>query len=630
MAERNFGRYEIIDEIGQGGMGTVYRARDTKMQRDVAVKVLRPELVSTPGYVERFRREAYTAASLSEPHVVPVYEADEIDGQLFIVMPLISGTDLTGVLNRGGAMAPERAVHVVEQVGAALDAAHAAGLVHRDVKPSNVLLTDKDFAYLIDFGIAHGASDTKLTSTGTTMGTWGYMAPERFTTGAADASADIYALACVLYQCLTGMLPFPGESMQQQVHGHCYLDPPRPSAVNPALPAGLDDVIARGMAKDPDARFGRAADLAAAARRAISSARDSSSPPPIPETMPAHLYNEAFHRAETQAAQVAVQQAVASSAGSRRSVSRSVLVGGAAVIVLGIGATVLLVNSRGGGPVETASQPSAAASARTSPTAARPAASPTTPTARPPAAVGPVFPGQQPDDLTAAAGKTITYGGGVSVTASPVEGKLRAGRQLICARVSIDNSTTEPAGLPYIDWKLQIPSRAVQNAIPTGSTDDLGSAEIAPGGNISGNICFDDNSGRVCITSCLDGGTYVLLYAPAGAPQPRLAWVTDVADTPTLTALPPREGYAAAITGTCDAQSCYGVQQRSEPRNAAPQLVPDILDEGSPVRVVCQTVGDLKTEVDAPASNLWYRLTNGAYINSIYITPPGTAIPKCA
>jgi serine/threonine-protein kinase len=214
MAERNFGRYEIIDEIGQGGMGTVYRARDTKMQRDVAVKVLRPELVSTPGYVERFRREAYTAASLSEPHVVPVYEADEIDGQLFIVMPLISGTDLTGVLHRGGAMAPERAVHVVEQVGAALDAAHAAGLVHRDVKPSNVLLTDKDFAYLIDFGIAHGASDTKLTSTGTTMGTWGYMAPERFTTGAADASGDIYALACVLYQCLTGMLPFPGESMR--------------------------------------------------------------------------------------------------------------------------------------------------------------------------------------------------------------------------------------------------------------------------------------------------------------------------------------------------------------------------------------------------------------------------------
>jgi serine/threonine-protein kinase len=495
MAERNFGRYEIIDEIGHGGMGTVYRARDTKMQRDVAVKVLRPELVSTPGYVERFRREAFTAASLSEPHVVPVYEADEIDGQLFIVMPLISGTDLTGVLNRGGAMAPELAVHVVEQVGAALDAAHAAGLVHRDVKPSNVLLTDKDFAYLFDFGIAHAASDTKLTSTGTTMGTWGYMAPERFTTGAADASVDIYALACVLYQCLTGMLPFPGESMPQQVHGHCYLEPPRPSAVNPALPAALDDVISRGMAKDPNARFERAADLAAAARRAISSATDSSSPPPMPETMPAHLYNEAFHRAETQAAQVAAGQhavsapvagaAVTSSAGARRAApSRSALVGGAAVILLGIGGTVLLVNSRGG-LVETASQPSAAVSARTSPTAASPAANPATPTARPPTAVGPVFPGQQP-------------------------------------------------------------------------------------------------------------------------------------------------GYAAAIRGTCDEQSCYGVQQRSEPRNSAPQLVPDILDEGSPVRVVCQTIGDLKTEVDAPASNLWYRLTNGAYINSIYITPPGTAIPRCA
>lgn len=284
MPEAIFGRYEIGDEIGRGGMGTVYRALDTKMQRQVAMKVLRPELASVPGYVERFRREAYLATRLSEPHVIPIYHADEIDGRLFLVMPLISGIDLTGVLLRDGAMPPERSVHVVEQVGAALDAAHGAGLVHRDVKPSNVLLTrpttrrqwgDRDFAYLIDFGIAHVAPDTDLTPAVTTVGDWGYVAPERFTTGSADAGGDIYALACVLYECLTGVPPFPGETMPAQLHGHCYLEPPRPSAVFPVLPAGLDAVIACGMAKDPARRYPTCEALVADARRAITSGRPS-------------------------------------------------------------------------------------------------------------------------------------------------------------------------------------------------------------------------------------------------------------------------------------------------------------------------------------------------------------------
>ncbi len=287
MAEGNFGRYELIEEIGQGGTGTVYRAHDTRRLREVAVKVLRPELVSLPGYVERFRREVFATARLGEPHVLPVYETDEIDGQPFLVMPLIAGIDLNGLLARDGALAPGRAVHIVEQVGAALDAAHAVHLVHRDVKPSNVLLTrpstrrqwgDRDFAYLIDLGIAHVASEMKLTGTETTMGAWGYAAPERFTTGAADASGDIYALTCVLYQCLTGVQPFPGQGMQKQLHGHCYLEPPRPRAVNPALPGGLDDVIARGMAKDPTLRFQTCQALVAEAKREISRPETSRDP----------------------------------------------------------------------------------------------------------------------------------------------------------------------------------------------------------------------------------------------------------------------------------------------------------------------------------------------------------------
>ncbi len=235
-----------------------------------------------PGYVERFRREAYLATRLSEPHVMPIYHADAIDGRVFLVMPLISGIDLTGVLVRDGAMPPERSVHVVEQVGAALDAAHAAGLVHRDVKPSNVLLTrpttrrqwgDRDFAYLIDFGIAHVAPETELTPAVTTVGDWGYTAPERFTSGSADAGGDIYALACVLYECLTGVPPFPGETMALQLHAHCHLEPPGRSAVCPTLPAGLDDVIVCGMAKDPARRYPTCEALVAAPRRTIPTGR---------------------------------------------------------------------------------------------------------------------------------------------------------------------------------------------------------------------------------------------------------------------------------------------------------------------------------------------------------------------
>ena len=198
MDEVAFGRYRLIELIGQGGMGTVYKAHDTMMRRDVAIKVLPPELVTEPGYADRFRREAYMAAKLTEPHIIPIHEAGEIDGQLYLVMPVIKGTDLHTMLGRDGPMTPRLAVNVVEQIGAALDAAHAANLVHRDVKPSNALMTANKFVYLIDFGIAHDAKASRLTRTGNIVGTWAYMAPERFSTGTGDARADVYALACVL------------------------------------------------------------------------------------------------------------------------------------------------------------------------------------------------------------------------------------------------------------------------------------------------------------------------------------------------------------------------------------------------------------------------------------------------
>src|ERR1700741_1292784 len=217
MGEMAFGRYRLIEGSGRGGMGTVYRAHDTVIDREVAIKVLPAELASEPGYRERFRREAQTAARLAEPHIVPIYDTGEIDGQLYLVMPVVDGLDLTSVLRRDGVLPPALAMRVIEQLAAALNAAHKRGLVHRDVKPSNALVTPSAFVYLIDFGIAHDASATKLTNTGMTMGTWGYMAPERFSSGVADARGDVYALACVLYECLTGQPAFPGESLQQQV-----------------------------------------------------------------------------------------------------------------------------------------------------------------------------------------------------------------------------------------------------------------------------------------------------------------------------------------------------------------------------------------------------------------------------
>src|ERR1700744_4327836 len=265
-----FGRYRLLSVIGEGGMGKVYKAHDTVIGRDVAIKVLPIELAAEPGYRERFRREAHTAARLTEPHIVPIHDTGEIDGQLYLVMPVIEGVAVHGLLQRDGPRNPQRAVQIVEQLAAALDAAPAVGLVHRDIKPSNALVARHDFVYLIDFGIAHDGAATKLTSTGMIVGTLAYMAPERFNAGTADARSDVYALACVLHECLTGDHPYPGESMEQQITGHLTLDPPRPSSQRPDIPVGFDEVIARGMAKDPDQRYQSARELATSARNALS------------------------------------------------------------------------------------------------------------------------------------------------------------------------------------------------------------------------------------------------------------------------------------------------------------------------------------------------------------------------
>jgi serine/threonine-protein kinase len=268
-AGTQFGPYRLIRLLGRGGMGEVYEAEDTVRERRIALKLMGTAFSQDPVFRKRMQREARIAGRLQEPHVVPIHDFGEIDDQLFVDMRLIEGTDLASVLNRFGPMGPPRAVAILRQIAAALDAAHSAGVLHRDVKPANVLLTGDDFAYLVDFGIASATTDEKLTRMGSTIGTWIYMAPERFTNKDVSHRADIYSLACVLFECLTGSAPFKGSGPTLMT-AHITQPVPRPSEMRPGVPPALDAVIGRGMAKDPAARYPTAGDLARAAHEALS------------------------------------------------------------------------------------------------------------------------------------------------------------------------------------------------------------------------------------------------------------------------------------------------------------------------------------------------------------------------
>ncbi|WP_371856459.1 serine/threonine-protein kinase PknD [Nocardia anaemiae] len=269
--EQTFGRYRFLSLLGQGGMGQVWRAHDSLTNRVVALKLLPERFADDEQLRERFRRECRAVAQLTEPHVIPIHDFGDIEGRLYLNMRLIEGTDLRKVLSREGALSPRRAVAIIAQVAGALQAAHDAGLVHRDVKPTNILLGADEFAYLIDFGIAHAADDRTLTTTGETIGTVAYMAPEEIGSDVkADARVDVYALTCVLHECLTGRPPFASTlGMQGVLAHHLHTPPPRPSTTTPDVPTAFDAVIAKGMAKDPNDRYQTVRELAAAACAAV-------------------------------------------------------------------------------------------------------------------------------------------------------------------------------------------------------------------------------------------------------------------------------------------------------------------------------------------------------------------------
>jgi YVTN family beta-propeller protein len=273
------GIYEVRARIGRGGMGEVYLARDTRLGRPVALKVLPERFALDERFRERLLRESRLAASLDHPNVVPVYDAGEADGRLFIAMRYVDGVDLKALLRDAAPLAPERVINIAGQLAEALDAAHQRGLVHRDVKPGNVLLDqqgDRDHAYLADFGLTHSPAAAGPTD-GQFMGTVDYVAPEQIRGDVVDGRADQYALGCLLFECLTGSLPFRDRSEVAAIFAHLQEPPPVPSERREALPPAVDAVLARAMAKAPEQRFDSCRELVAATHDALGLA-----PPPPP------------------------------------------------------------------------------------------------------------------------------------------------------------------------------------------------------------------------------------------------------------------------------------------------------------------------------------------------------------
>ncbi len=272
-----FAGYVIEGELARGGMGVVYRARDVELDRIVALKLIRPDLSTDDAYRQRFRAESRTAAQIEDPNVVSVYEAREREGTLYLVMQFIDGHDLRSEIVERGRLDPERAVTLLEGAAAGLDAVHAAGLVHRDVKPANVLISERGgepVAMITDFGVARSAAaTTNMTETGHFVGTLDYVAPEQLQGLPVDARTDVYALGCLLYETVTGEVPFPGNEGPAKMFGHVHGEV-RP--IDPALgrdAVALTPVVRRALAKRPDERFPSAGDLGRAARAVLSGRR---------------------------------------------------------------------------------------------------------------------------------------------------------------------------------------------------------------------------------------------------------------------------------------------------------------------------------------------------------------------
>jgi serine/threonine protein kinase len=272
--------YRVEGVAGRGGMGVVYRAQHVHLGRTVALKLLNPELAASEEFRERFVREARAAAELEHPNIVPVYDAGEVEGRLYLAMKFIEGTDLAQVLEREGSLAPERTMALLQQLADALDAAHEHGLIHRDVKPANALL-DGDRLYLTDFGLTRRVDSTRpLTATGRAVGTAAYLAPEQIRGEPLDRRVDVYALGCVLFQCLAGKPPYLRDTDMLIMWAHVGAEPPSLSAERTDLPATVDRVVKKALAKSREDRYDTCGELVSEMKRALNPSQPMETPAP--------------------------------------------------------------------------------------------------------------------------------------------------------------------------------------------------------------------------------------------------------------------------------------------------------------------------------------------------------------
>ncbi|MFD9431167.1 serine/threonine-protein kinase [Streptomyces sp. NPDC060002] len=305
---RRIAGYRIESEIGRGGMAVVYRAHDLRLDRTVALKLLAPELARNDVFRKRFTHESRVAAAIDHPHIVPVFEADETDGVLYIAMRYVEGSDLRHLLDREGPLPPATAVRIAAQVASALDAAHEHGLVHRDVKPGNILVargTDSDHpehVYLTDFGLTKKSlSLTGFTSVGQFVGTLDYVAPEQISGQPVDGRCDVYGFACVVYECLAGRPPFLRDDDVALLWAHQNADPPPLTEARPGIPPYMDAVFARALAKSPEARHPTCGAFVAELRPTPGGGLRPAHPPtelagaPVSAPQPPHWARPVFH-----------------------------------------------------------------------------------------------------------------------------------------------------------------------------------------------------------------------------------------------------------------------------------------------------------------------------------------------
>ncbi len=321
--------------IGHGDMGVVYRAEELALKRPVALKLILPEHSQEERFRERFARESRIAAAIDHPNVIPIFDAGDEDGVPFIMMRLVEGTDMRALIAAEGRIEPLRAARIVRQVGAALDAAHARGMLHRDVKPSNVLLARGDHVYLSDFGLAkHAAAAGGLTRQGSIVARAEYVAPEQVLNQRVDARADIYALGCLLFEALTGEAPFARWKEGPAALAHVDAPPPSPADLCPEVPREFDEVVRRAMAKDPSERYQSGRDLGQAALQAAGGLRRAS-PRPVVATGEAA---PAGHGQAARAPDAAPRERVGEGARARRleTVRWAIALAGLVIVAVGM------------------------------------------------------------------------------------------------------------------------------------------------------------------------------------------------------------------------------------------------------------------------------------------------------